>query len=185
MPERQPGFLVNVCLFVAGSSAMARVSARGSGVCPFRTKRGSSGVGVSLVLQGHDSGGEKECGRRCSKIAPKWRVFVTFRPRFFMPEPRWARSGVRRCPPSLCAHALSQRRRVRGSQHRWGPNKRARVSDLTRCWISFEVHVLARIAQHGVGPKQGACACGIRKQKTALLLPEEWGRCFSEEGQSG
>ncbi len=46
---------------------MARVSARGSGVCPFRTKRGSSGVGVSLVLQGHDSGGEKECGRTARK----------------------------------------------------------------------------------------------------------------------
>ena len=112
-------------------------------------------------------------------------LFVAFRPQLFMPEPRWARSGVAAVPAvSVCA-VLSQRRRVRGSQHRWGPNKRARVSDLTRCWISFEVHVLARIAQHGVGPKQGACACGIRKQKTALLLPEEWGRCFSEEGQSG
>ena len=36
-------------------------------------KAGSSGVGVSLVLQGHDSGGEKECGRRRSKVAPKAR----------------------------------------------------------------------------------------------------------------
>ena len=143
MPERQPGFLVNVCLFVAGSSAMARVSAHGSGVCPFRTKRGSSGVGVSLVLQGHDSGGEKECGRTARKAC----LNGTFSSRFVRVLYSQSRAGrglaLRRCPPSLCALWLSQRRRGAGTKIAGGAELSGRVTELTQRLVVLEMHVLA------------------------------------------
>jgi len=142
MPERQPGFLVNVCLFVAGSSAMARVSARGSGVCPFRTKRGSSGVGVSLVLQGHDSGGEKECGRTARKAC----LNGTFSSRFvrvLYSQSRAGRGlafgGARR----LCVRCAFTETAGAGTKIAGGAELSGRVTELTQRLVVLEMHVLA------------------------------------------
>ena len=63
---------------------------------------------------------------------------------------------LRRCPPSLCALWLSQRRRVRGSQHRWG-RLAGRVTELTRCWISLEVHVSVGTRGMETHRKKGEC----------------------------
>jgi hypothetical protein len=97
------------------------LGACGSGICPVRTKRGSSGVGIKPRAPGHDSGGEKECGRTGSKSAPKRRGFVAFRPQLFMPEPRWARSGVAAVPAvSVCAVAFTETAGCGDQDRRWG-----------------------------------------------------------------
>jgi len=134
MPERQSGVLVNGFFPMRDRVLWRGLGACGSGVCPVRTKRGSSGVGIKPRAPGHDSGGEKECGRTGSKSAPKRRGFVAFRPQLFMPEPRWARSGVAAVPAvSVCA-VLSQRRRVRGPRSQVGPNYRAALLSSLSDW---------------------------------------------------
>jgi len=127
VPERQPGFLVNDLFFVAGSSAMARVNACG----PIFVLLGRSGQLRRRHTASYSRGTTRAAKRNADEDARKLRlrrVFVAFRPLLFIARPRGARSGVRRCPPSLFSLWLSQRRRVRGSQPRWEPNYRARVT---------------------------------------------------------
>ena len=69
-------------------------------------------------------------------------LFVAFRPQLFMPEPRWARSGVAAVPAvSVCA-VLSQRRRGAGTKIAGGAELSGRVTELTQRWVVLEMHVL-------------------------------------------
>lgn len=140
-------------------SSRGRVLWRGLGAC-----------GPAVVLSGHSG----QLRRRREPRAPGARlgrrkgmrtktlenhaqgVFSLLFVRCFLLPGRAVRGlALRRCPPSLCQLSLSQRRRVRGSQQRWGPYQRARVTDLTRCWICLEVRISAGSPGTGKGPKKG------------------------------
>lgn len=94
MPERQSGFLVNDLLFVAGSSAMARVMTHAARPLSCQDAAGSSGVGVQPRAPGARLGRRKGMRTKTLERARK-ALFVAFRPRLFMA--RAALGAVWRC----------------------------------------------------------------------------------------
>ena len=125
------------------------------------------------MLQGHDSGSEKECGRTARKAC----LNGTFSSRFvrvLYSQSRAGRGlafgGARR----LCVRCAFTETAGAGISASVGPNERAALQSsrgagsFLRC-MSRRVHGAWKHAE------KRASAGGLRMPETALFLPEEWG----------
>ena len=103
VPERQPGFLVNDLIFVAGSSAMARVRR-------MRLRHLSCQDKAGQLRRRHKAscsrGTTRAAKRNAAERARKGRLKGAFSSRFVRGSLCQIRAGrglaLRRCPPSLC-----------------------------------------------------------------------------------
>jgi len=159
----------------AGSSAMARGSARGPGLCPIRTTAGT----LRRRRKAPCSRGTARAAERMpDEVAGKARQRARFRrcsSGAFYSQTRAGRGlALRRCPPSLCARSPSQRRRGGDLSAGGGRISGPALPNITRCWIVLEVPGSAGSPGAGTGPKtQGA----------RMRTPKPRRRCIPPEGR--
>lgn len=145
-----------MCFFSSRDRVLWRgLDARDPGLCPFRTKQGSSGVGVSLVLQV----GTTRAAKRNADERTRTRLNGAFRR--VSSAALYARAAL----GAVWRYGGARRLCVRGGFHRdggcgdlsigGGRISGPALQNITRCWINLEVLVSAGSPGTGKSPKQG------------------------------